>query len=165
MFKWRVYCTEAGDTGWKTVWSASEPTECPNDPSHTINTQSAQQLSREALAVQTTLDRRVVTLSFMTVKRINYSTSVLGPIRSIRIGSYIEGSTTSYDVKCTDITSQTTLASTTLTNTDFDYSVHDVGTVSSPPSTDFVLEVAVKKNNGTGSIKIEEIVITSESLN
>ena len=35
--RWKIYCAEPGDEGWKYVWSDTTPTECPNNPNHPTN--------------------------------------------------------------------------------------------------------------------------------
>jgi len=45
--RWRIYCTEPGDKGYKYVWSETAPTECPNDSGHSVNPNSINQDMKE----------------------------------------------------------------------------------------------------------------------
>lgn len=162
MFKWRLYCTDAGDTGWQEVWSSTPPVECPNDAGHSVNAESVQQLGQETQVIHQILER-VVSLSFYTcVARVNYQTSVQGSIRAVLIGSFVDGTTTSYTVECLDATNRNVLVSNTFSNTDPEYALARIGTIASPPSGDFNLEVRVKRDDGTGNVYVREVVFVSD---
>ena len=162
MFKWRIYCTNEGDVGWQELWSVAKPTTCPNNVAHSVNPNSVQDIGQEIESVHLYKDKVVNTTSYMRVSKIKYHTSIQGTIRSVKLGIHSDTGVTSYDVQIFDQTNKTELIETTLTNTDIEDNIKTTGVIQSPPSDDFILEVNVKRNGGTGSIYVSEIIIMSE---
>ena len=161
--KWRIYCQEPGDEGWQTVWWNMQPTNCPNSNDHAVNVYSVQEIANETEQIRLTdLNKTVATTNYTRVARAVYNTTILPPIRRIKGTLYCDGTTTSYDVKIVDSTNVTTLLEATLTNTDEETVALNIGTIDTPPSSEFVAEIYVKRNDGTGSVYVNELIVISE---
>jgi hypothetical protein len=162
--KWRIYCTEPGDEGWQTAWSDTVITTCPNNVSHSVNPNSTSEIGWEKEAFRLT---PTITTSksskLLRIERIHYSTLQHGNLRRVKFIGNKEGNVSSYDVEVYDVTNQTSLVSGNFTNTGID-DINDVGTISSSPSGDVILEINAKQTGGTGNsgFYIDQIIVYGE---
>lgn len=161
--QWRIYCTEPGDEGWKTTWSDSEISVCPNDAGHAVNSNSIQSLSikQQIKNFEQTASFSLST-SYRTIYAFDYNPVVHGSLHSIEMVYYLSGGTTSADIELYDVSNQTQLFTQNLTNTT-ESTLEILDKITSSPSSTTVLEINIKKNNGVlGSINIQSLSLFSE---
>ena len=159
--KYRIYCTESGDVGWKYVWANSPPTECPNNVAHTVNSGSISEVSKETIffRVQKLDSTNNTSYTRLATVLFDGSNHVLRRVKAL---SYCDSGVTSYDIQIYDATNTTELISNNFTNSSFQ--INDLGIVSSSPTTEIVLEVYAKKTGGNTSkyTYIDEIIFYCE---
>lgn len=148
--KWRIYCTEPGDEGYKYTWSDTVPTECPNDPGHSFNTDSIVVIGRELPLIRifphTT---RVRGSNYTEVATCHFNPDDYEvELRRVNVLSYIDDGATSYDVELFDRNNNVQLAEGNFTNMSGEVQQQFTGVVSSPPSSNTVLEINIKKTGG-----------------
>lgn len=159
--KWLVYCMDNEDRGWHSVWSNETPTTCPNNVLHEINTSSPRMVSKETEVLRiSNINSTIRTnkLSRVIVFQYVYNRLLL---KRARIVASVSGiGTTSYTVELLNLTTNETLLSSTVT--ELSESIIDIGLISNAPTTNCLLEVSVKRNDGLGKIVINEIVLYAE---
>jgi len=78
VYKYRVWCDT--ESGWQYVWAESEPTDCPNDPGHTIDSDKttvveasgdAQAYTEDGAAIMTKKDRAELSGNAVLLKRLD----------------------------------------------------------------------------------------------
>lgn len=115
--KWRIYCREAGDEGFKYVWSDTAPTTCPNDSDHDVNPNSINVVAKERIG--TVIRPNVGRQSSKSLARVD--TVLIDPevrrIRKIVAYSSMTFGADSYTVELFDVALQETVSETTFTNT------------------------------------------------
>ena len=162
--KYRIYCTDEVDEGFKTVWVDTPPTTCPNDAGHSVNVNSISSIGvvEEALRISN-INTKLSSSSFKRVIVFQYNPVVLGEMHSVRIlASVSGGNTTSYTLELLNLTNQTTIVSKSITNLSEDVII-DIGTITTPPTEESVIELNVKRDNGSGKITFNEIVVYVDS--
>jgi len=162
---WRIYCTDAGDTGWQEIWSNTAPTTCPNDIGHTVNSDSIQHIAREVEVLRISgMDTKELQTEYMTrFVQFQYDTDILGPIRRIKVIARGTDGVTSFDLQVYDITNLISLVDTTETNTEPDV-VIDMGAIITPPSGSVIIEVSGKRNTSSGSVFMDEVVVFAREI-
>ena len=160
--KYRIFCTEPGDIGWKEVWSSTPPIECPNNNLHTINSNSIQNLenSKEIFRVNS-LSISTKNNSFTRIAKLFYSKS-FDTVRLVKGIVYKTGSMDSFDIQIFNITeNKEILLCSGLTNINEEISI-DLGEISTSnaPTMDSIIEINVKRNGGSkkDEVFINEIV-------
>ena len=160
--QWRIYCTEPGDVGWHYEWSDTAITTCPNNPTHTVNPDSVQEVARETEAFRlnfTNLTSEAT--SYSQIAEMYYPTSIHGPIRRMKFYGALSGSVTSYDIELYDVTNHVSLITKNFTNTDSSILL-DLGVVGTPPTGDVTLAVNGQQIGGTTTSDyffIDQIVV------
>lgn len=164
--KWRIYCNEAGDEGWHFAWSDTAITECPNNASHSVNSNSVRHVGKKK-QIKNYFDAPV-TISLLNYSYVNmvtcdYNPNIHGDFHSIEMIYYLSGDTTSADIEVFDVTNATQLFTANLTNT----TQNTISTFSllnvTQPTTPIILELNAKKNNGIlGSIVIQSVSCYSQ---
>lgn len=160
--RWRIYCQESGDIGWKYEWSEDPITECPNNATHSVNANSVQKVS-----VSTELMRipiRVNGSNSKTTRLINfqYSPSQNGVIRLAKAIIYKTGVVSSITITITDTTHRTELARAIVTNT-IEENIISLGVLNNVPTTTSILEVNMIVTGGNDNSKayVDELVLYS----
>lgn len=164
--RWKIYCTESGDEGWKSVWSDTEPTTCPNDEAHSINVDSVVMDTREVEVIRLTNLRKTIRKSmFERIVVCQYRPHILGTLRRVCIVVSIEpGTTTEYELELLNITGRYVISTKVITDMNQDVLI-DLGVVSNPPTEECCIELNGKRNNGNSIITINEIVFYAEEIN
>ncbi len=149
--KWRIYCTEPGDVGWQFAWSDSPISECVNNPLHSVNPNSVNQVAREKeqFRLNPSFASRVKSNKLVRVATFEYDPLISGPIRRLRIVGNIGAFAGSYDVELYDVTNRTRLSLDTFTNETPD-EIQVTSVVNSPPGSKALLEVNARKVTGVG---------------
>jgi len=162
--KWRIYCTEPGYEGWKTAWSDTAITTCPNNVAHSVNLNSVNEIGweKEAFRITPTITYSRST-KFLRIGRTHYSTFQHGNLRRVKFIGNKDGTISSYDVEVYDVTNKVSLASMNFTNTDID-TLNDLGTISPSPSGDVIIEINAKRTGGNrrSHLHIDQIIFYGE---
>lgn len=158
--RWRIYCTEPEDEGFKYVWSDTAPTECPNDSGHSYNSNSISQIGREAPLLRLVPHTRKVRGSNYTqIAIISFNPNDYdGTLRRIQALSYMDTGTTSYDIELFDLDNNTQLITNNFTNEEVEKNASNV--ILFPPTSPTTLEINVKKTGGNNRkyARVEEII-------
>lgn len=163
--KWRVFCIE--EDGFQTLWSSSQPVECPNDPGHTINSEITGLMATEIPQIRIIPQNNKVGKSFFSnVASIYFDPSdYIGKLRRVVAVGYKDNGVTNYEIELFDATNNQQLLTSVQSNSE-NLPV-DLGLVQNPPTTEVVLEINLKKTGGNARkyAVINEIIFYFESDN
>ena len=159
--RWRIYCTEPGDEGFKYIWSDTAPTECPNNATHSVNSNSVKQDMKEVSLLKISPSvRKLRSKNLEVVGICNFNPDDFpGTLRRVKILAYLDTGATSYDFEVYDRDNNTSLTSSNFTNMNNKYEEMETGVISSSPSAKTVLEFNLKKTGGSNKkfVRVEEI--------
>jgi hypothetical protein len=166
--RWRVYCTEGGDEGWKYIWSDTTPTGCPNDNGHTYNVESIKQFAKEVPLLRCIPRiQKIRANNLMEVGLCHFNPDDYpGLLRRAKILAYLDNGETSYDFEVYDRDNNVSLVTTTFSNMNNRIERNSTDTILTPPTTETILSFNLKKD-GTNNKKyvwIEEITLWFEVL-
>ncbi len=152
--KWKIYCTEPGDTGWKFAWSDVAISTCPNEAGHSVNSNSVNAAAREVeqFRIEPTFARVIKSNKLVRTCTFEYDPLNSGPIHRLRVVGNI-GAAGSYDVELYDVTNMARLSLDTFTNENPD-EIQVTSVVNSPPSSKALLEVNARKVTGAGQAEV-----------
>ncbi len=160
--KWRVYCTEPGDEGYKYVWSDTVITECPNDSGHSVNTDITTLVGSEKPLIRISpYTTKVRGSNYTEVATCHFDPDEYpGELRRVNVLSYIDSGATSYDVEVFDRDNNIQLVETNFTNKSEEVEQQFTGIISSPPSSKTVLEINIRKIGGNNKqyVHLSEII-------
>ena len=163
--KWRLYCENESDKGWKYFRSTDEDATpvCPNNSEHTISNISKVSYEKEIMNLhslqQMTYDR------YLRISVFKYLTSIYGDLRRVKILCNKSNKINSATFEIFDVTNNVSLIEKTFTETGNDI-ILNVGTITNPPTSDAIIEINCKvefkdEKINTG-IQILQIIICSE---
>ena len=155
-YKWRIYCTEPGDEGWQYVWSDTEPTECPNNPAHSININSISKkmVERQVLIIYPNLSK-IKSEKFTNAASIEYDVNSLGTPRRASFIIDITGDITNFDVQLYDNTNQVVLLTQTFNVVSYNTEIYTTDAIGNTIGGRINMEISIKKNDGKNSSKID----------
>ena len=162
--KYRIFCTEPGDEGWQYAWSDTPLTTCPNDVTHSVNSNSIQQVAIETESFRITpISISSTSAQWKRILTFPYSTTQYGPLRRIKLVGKLTGTITSFDVEVYDVANVASLVTTNFTNS-LDDQLLVMDSILSPPLSDVHIEINVKKNGGIkkDEVIVEQIIIFGE---
>jgi hypothetical protein len=161
-YKWRIICTEPGDEGYQFAWSDTAITECPNDSGHSVDVNSVTRIKEEKADIR-------IYPHTTKVKGSNYTEVATcyfnpdyysGDLRRVKLLSYLDNGATSYDVEIFDRDNNVQLVESNFINKSEEVQRQVTGVISSPPYSNTVLEINVKKTGGNNKkcVHISEII-------
>jgi hypothetical protein len=163
--KWRIYCADESEEGWKYIWSDTTPTECPNSSTHQIRGVNSVGIEIPVVRVIPSITS-TNSSNYTRIATINYNEDTMGSLRRVKVLSYNDSGATEHSVEVFDATSNISLISANLTST-IDFAVNDVGVFSGTgiDPGENLLEIYLKKTGGNNSQKayISQIILYAES--
>ena len=115
-------------------------------------------MGREIPVIELTpIEINIKNNDYTRVVSIVYDTDFNGPLHRVKVLSYMDSGTTSYDVEVFDKTNETSLITANFTNTG-DINESDLGLISSPPEGKVIIEINLKRT-GIGYAHINQIVL------
>jgi hypothetical protein len=160
---YRIFCID--EETWKYQWTNTAITECPTDNLHAVNPDSVSPYSMlKKSNINCVVDKTRVHDSCYT-KIASFVYTLIDPVPLyVKIVSQLETPLTSYTLKIFNITKNEELFLYTGTNNATE--LIDLGSSSTVPDTDDIIEVYVKVAgaNGTAAASISNIVIYIERV-
>jgi hypothetical protein len=154
---WKLFCTT--ENIWISVWSDTQPDVCPNNDLHEIVASTINILNKETEMIHfSNLNKIISSDVFTRIVLINYHFNTYQTLKRIKCIAYCTGTTTSFTFKLVDLTTASVLLTSTSENTTPDI-VTDLGVIEISPTDDAVLELIVKRDNGSGSIYIDNVSV------
>lgn len=152
--KWKIYCTEPGDVGWKFAWSDVALSTCPTDELHTVNSNSVNAVTREVeqFRIEPAFTRVIKSNRLVRACTFEYDPLDSGPVHRLKIVGNLS-SAGSYDVELYDVTNRTRLSLDTFTNETPD-EIQVTSVVNSPPGSKALLEVNARKVTGVAQAEV-----------
>jgi len=145
-YKWRLWCTVHG---WVYDWADIPITQCPTENSDSVDTTKTFKVGEEyAVVTIVPTEVKIKNGSYERVASIIYDPTNRGLLHRVKIMSYMDSGTTSYDVEIYDRTNNTSLIEANFTNIE-DFDEQNLGIIQSPPEEKFYMEVNIKRT-GTG---------------
>ena len=160
--KWRIYCNEPGYEGYKYTWSDTIPIECPKNPGHSIDTKGIVIVGKEKPLIRifphTT---KVRGSNYTEVAACNFNPGDYeGELRRVKVLSYLDIGATSYDIEVFDRNNNVQLIENNFANMSNEVEEKFTDPISSPPSSNTVLGINIKKTGGSNKnyVHISEII-------
>lgn len=156
-YKYRLYCNDELDYVYTTNDTGIEPTICPNNPLHILDTNATCII--ETIKVEKALpiileNNNINSLVFNRIGVCNFPGARLAESKII---SFMDNTLTSYTIRLVDSTNSNILLETTLNN--LTESMENLGSLANLPSSPVLLEIYAKKVGVLGSGYIKSLTI------
>ena len=158
--RWRIYCTEPGDVGWQYAWSDTQITQCPNNPAHTVNPNSVQQitLEKQANVIFPTLSSFKIS-TFTNAATIEYDVNAHGIIRRLNFMAELRGTSSDFAVRLVNADTSTVLYEESIMISSGDPALYTIGPMDLSMSGRFTLDIDFRRTSGVGTVDIRHLML------
>jgi hypothetical protein len=150
---WSAYCIDESEI--KMVWSDAVPTECPNDPEHSINDDSVSIITKEQYEMSITPFithiKNVNSTDYIKIASFVYDGNSREKIRRIKFTSYVTNSA-SYMVELFDVTNAQVIKESTFNN--MEEELNDLGEITGTNSGEILYNINAKLTNANPLRKV-----------
>lgn len=158
---YRIYCTETGDEGYKTVWSNERPTTCPNNSNHSVDLGKVKTLIAPEEVLRVNINKKNTNKSFSRLARFSYNPHLSEKINRVRALCYKTGNVNSFDIQIYNLTENIELININLTNTNEETTI-SLGEININPALDeSIIEINIRNNTTETSsdpVYLDEII-------